>query len=153
MSIQERIASLGIEIPRASKPVANYVGARKIGNLVYISGQLPVENGQLKYVGKVGKDVAIEDAVKAAELCALNVLSQLSAILSNDLDSIKSCVKLGIFVNSVPEFTEHPVVANGASDFIVKTLGDVGIHARAAVGCSSLPKGVSVEVEAIFEVC
>ena len=153
MSIQERLTSLGIEIPRASKPVANYVGARKIGNLVYVSGQLPIENGQIKYIGKVGKDVAIEDAVKASQLCALNILSQLSAILSNDLDSIKSCVKLGIFVNSVPEFIDHPIVANGASDFIVQVLGDIGIHARAAVGCSSLPKGVAVEVEAIFEVC
>jgi enamine deaminase RidA (YjgF/YER057c/UK114 family) len=152
MSVQERILELGIEIPRASKPVANYVGARKVGKTVYISGQLPIEDGKLKYVGKVGKDISVEDAQKAAELCALNILSQLSAIVSNDLDTIESCVKLGIFVNAIPEFTDHPTVANGASDFIVKVLGNAGIHARAAVGCGSLPKGVCVEVEAIFTI-
>lgn len=149
-SIQERIQELGIEIPMASKPIANYVGARKVGKIIYISGQLPIQDGKLKYVGKVGKDVSLEDAKKAAELCALNVLSQLSAIVSNDLDAIESCVKLGIFVNSTPEFEDHPTVANGASDFIVKILGSAGIHSRAAVGCVSLPKNVSVEVEAVF---
>jgi enamine deaminase RidA (YjgF/YER057c/UK114 family) len=152
MSIQERIQNLGIEIPQASKPIANYVGARKVGNTIYISGQLPIEDGKLKYLGKVGKDISTEDAKKAAELCALNILSQLSAILSSDLDAIESCVKLGIFVNATSEFEDHSTVANGASDFIVKVLGDSGIHARAAVGVSSLPKNVSVEVDAIFTV-
>ena len=152
MSVNERIKELGIVIPQAAKPIANYVGARKVGNRIYISGQLPLENGQLKYVGKVGKEISITDAAKAAELCAINILSQLSAILSSDLDSIESCIKLGIFVNAIPEFEDHSIVANGASDLIVKILGDSGIHARAAVGVASLPKNVCVEVEAIFVV-
>lgn len=152
MSTQERIHQLGIEIPRASKPIANYVGARKVGNIVYISGQLPIDGGTIKYIGKVGKDISTEDAVKAAQLCALNVLSQLSAIISNDFDTVDSCIKLGIFVNSTPDFQDHPIVANGASDFIVKILGDAGLHARVAIGCSSLPKGVAVEVDAIFKI-
>jgi len=129
MSINERIKELGIVIPQAAKPIANYVGARK-----------------------VGKEISITDAAKAAELCAINILSQLSAILSSDLDSIESCNKLGIFVNAIPEFEDHSIVANGASDLIVKILGDSGIHARAAVGVASLPKNVCVEVEAIFVV-
>lgn len=152
MTTQERIQNLGIEIPQASKPIANYVGARMVGNMVFISGQLPMKDGKLQYLGKVGKDVSTADAAKAAELCALNIVSQLSSILSGDLDSVQSCVKLGIFVNSTPEFEDHSVVANGASDFIVKIFADKGLHARAAVGTPSLPKNVSVEVEAIFTV-
>ena len=152
MSINERIKELGVIIPQAAKPIANYVGARKVGNRIYISGQLPLENGQLKYLGKVGKDVSVQDAAKAAELCAINILSQLSAILCNDLDSIDSCVKLGIFVNAVADFEDHSTVANGASDLIVNILGNAGIHARAAIGVGSLPKNVCVEVEGIFTV-
>lgn len=152
MSVKDRLQEMGIEIPMASKPIANYVGARKVGNIVYVSGQLPLDNGTLKYLGKVGHSIAVEDAKKAAELCAINILSQLSAILSSDLDSIESCVKLGIFINATPEFEDHSIVANGASDLIVKVLGNAGLHARAAVGCSSLPKNVSVEVDGIFTI-
>jgi enamine deaminase RidA (YjgF/YER057c/UK114 family) len=152
MSIQQNILELGIEIPQASKPVANYVGARKLGNTIYLSGQLPVENGQIKYIGKVGKSISEADATKAAELCALNILSQLSAILSGDLDSIQSCVKLNIFINAIPEFENHSLIANGASDFIVKVMGDKGIHARSTVGVASLPKNVAVEIEGIFTI-
>lgn len=152
MSVQERMQSLGIEIPQAAKPIANYVGARKVKNTVFISGQLPIKDGKLQYIGKVGKDISTSDAVKAAELCAINVISQLAAILSNDLDSIEMCIKLGIFINTVPDFEEHSVVANGASDFIVKVFADAGLHSRVAVGVASLPKNVAVEVEAIFTV-
>lgn len=152
MSVQERIQSLGIEIPQAAKPVANYVGARKIKDVIFISGQLPIKDGKLQYIGKVGKEISAVDAVKAAELCAINVISQLSAILSGDLDSVESCIKLGIFVNAVPEFEDHSAVANGASDLIVKVFADAGLHSRAAIGVASLPKNVAVEIEAIFVV-
>jgi enamine deaminase RidA (YjgF/YER057c/UK114 family) len=152
MSIQEKLQELGIEIPQAATPIANYVGARVVKNMVFISGQLPLKDGKLQYVGKVGKEISTSDAVKAAELCAINILSQLSAILSNDLNLVESCVKLGIFVNAIPEFEDHSIVANGASDLIVKIFSDAGLHARAAVGVGSLPKNVAVEVEAIFTI-
>ncbi len=152
MTTQERIQAIGIEIPQAAKPIANYVGARIVKNMVFISGQLPMKDGQLQYIGKVGKEVSVQDAVKAAELCTINILAQLSSILSNNLDSVESCVKIGVFVNSTPEFADHSIVANGASDLIVKIFADAGLHARAAVGVASLPRNVSVEVEAIFTI-
>jgi enamine deaminase RidA (YjgF/YER057c/UK114 family) len=152
MTTQERIHEIGIEIPQAAKPIANYVGARIVKNMVFVSGQLPMKDGQLQYIGKVGKEVSVQDAVKAAELCTINILAQLSSILSNNLDSVESCVKIGVFVNSTPEFEDHSIVANGASDLIVKIFADAGLHARAAVGVASLPKNVSVEVEAIFTI-
>ena len=152
MTTQERIQELGIEIPQASKPIANYVGARIVKNMVFVSGQLPMKDGKLHYIGKVGREVSTADAVKASELCAINIISQLSSILSNDLNLVESCVKLGIFVNAIPEFEDHSIVANGASDLIVKIFADTGLHARAAVGVASLPKNVAVEVEAIFTV-
>jgi enamine deaminase RidA (YjgF/YER057c/UK114 family) len=152
MSINEKLKEMNLTIPQTAKPIANYVGARKVGNMVYISGQLPLENGQLKYIGKVGKEISVEDASKAAELCAINILSQLSAILSSDLEQVESCVKLGIFVNAIPEFEDHSVVANGASNLIVNIFGDSALHSRASIGVGSLPKNVCVEVEGIFTV-
>lgn len=152
MSIKEKLSSLGIELKEPAAPVANYVGYVKSGNVVFISGQLPLQNGELKYVGKVGVDIGVEDAKKAARLCAINILSQLKLACDGDLDKVTKCIKLGIFVNAEPNFKDHPVVANGASDIMVEVFGDLGKHARAAVGSGSLPKGVSVEVDAIFEI-
>lgn len=150
--IEQKLKSLNITIPEALAPVANYVGFVKTGNQVVISGQLPVENGQLKYVGKVGSEISAEDAKKAARLCALNIISQLKSACDGDLDKVVRCVKLGVFVNAEPNFTDHPIVANGASDLMVEVFAEKGKHARAAVGSGSLPKGVAVEVDAIFEI-
>lgn len=150
--ITEKLKSLNITIPEALAPVANYVGFVRTGNQVIISGQLPIENGQLKYVGKVGTEISAEDAKKAARLCALNIISQVQAACGGDLDKVTRCVKLGVFVNAEPNFTDHPTVANGASDLMVEVFGDLGKHARAAVGSGSLPKGVAVEVDAVFEI-
>jgi enamine deaminase RidA (YjgF/YER057c/UK114 family) len=151
-TINEKIESLGIKIPQASAPVANYVGFVKSGNQIIISGQLPLEDGKIKYVGKVGGDVSVEDATEAAKLCAINIIAQLNLALDNDLEKIKKCVKLGIFVNAIPEFTDHPKVANGASDLIVEIFQEKGKHARAATGAGSLPLGAAVEIDAIFEI-
>jgi enamine deaminase RidA (YjgF/YER057c/UK114 family) len=150
--IEEKLKSLGIIVPSALAPVANYVGFTISGNQVFISGQLPVENGDLKYVGKVGSTVSVDGAKKAAKICALNLISQLKSACDGDLDRVLRCVKLGVFVNGDVDFTDHPIVANGASDFIVEVFGDAGKHARAAVGSGSLPRGVSVEVDGIFEI-
>ncbi|WHA05579.1 RidA family protein [Candidatus Bandiella numerosa] len=116
-----------------------------------MSGQLPMEEGRVKFTGKLGENIAIEDGVEAAKLCALNIVAQLKSAVGS-LDKVKRCVKLTGFVNSASDFTSHPQVINGASDIIVKIFGDKGKHARAAVGVSSLPLGASVEVEAIFEI-
>ena len=150
--IEEKLASLGITIPQAAAPVANYVGFVKTGNQVVISGQLPLENGELKYVGKVGSQISAEDAKKAARLCAINLISQVKSACGGNLDKVARCVKLGVFVNAEASFTDHPAVANGASDLMVEVFGDAGKHARAAVGSGSLPRGVAVEVDAIFEI-
>ena len=150
--IDEKLKSLGITLPAAAAPVANYVGFVKSGNVVFVSGQLPLENGQVKYVGKVGSEISADDAKKAARLCAINLLAQLKSACNGNLDNVVRCVKLGIFVNGDANFTGHPAVANGASDLMVEVLGDAGKHARAAVGSGSLPLGVAVEVDAIFEV-
>ena len=150
--IEEKLASLGITIPQAAAPVANYVGFVKTGNQVVISGQLPLENGELKYVGKVGSQISAEDAKKAARLCAINLISQVKSACGGNLAKVARCVKLGVFVNAEASFTDHPAVANGASDLMVEVFGDAGKHARAAVGSGSLPRGVAVEVDAIFEI-
>ena len=150
--ILEKIQSLNISLPKPATPVANYVGYVKSGNMVFISGQLPIKDGKLQFIGKVGKEISIEDATKAAQLCTINILSQLNDACENNLDKVKKCVKLGIFVNGIEEFADHPNVANGASDLIADIFGNKGKHARAAVGSGSLPFNVSVEVDAIFEI-
>lgn len=149
---ESKLNSLGITLPTPAAPVANYVGFVKSGNQVFISGQLPLENGELKFKGKVGSEVSVEDAAKAAKICAVNILAQLKSACEGDLDRVVRCVKLGIFVNGDANFTDHPKVANGASDLVAEVFGDAGKHARAAVGSGSLPFGVSVEVDAIFEI-
>lgn len=152
MSVDAKLQTLGITLPTPAAPVANYVGFVKSGNVVFISGQLPLENGKLQYVGKVGSEISADDAKKAARLCAINILAQLKVACEGNLDRAVRCIKLGIFVNGDANFKDHPAVANGASDLMVEALGDAGKHARAAVGSGSLPFGVSVEVDAIFEI-
>lgn len=150
-SIQNRLKDLGITLPTPAAPVANYVGFVRAGNMLFISGQLPFENGAL-VKGTLGKDIAIEAAQAAAKLCAIGLLAQANVALGGDLSKIKRCVKLGAFVACTSDFTDHPKVANGASDLMVAVLGDAGKHARAAVGVPSLPLGAAVEVDAVFEV-
>ncbi|MFN4143208.1 RidA family protein [Aestuariivirga sp.] len=150
--IDRRLAELGITLPEAAKPVANYVPWSRTGNLVFISGQGPIENGKVAYPGCLGVDVSLEDGAKSARLCALNVVAQLKDACGGDLDRVKRIVKLVGFVNASPSFKDHPKVINGASDLMVEIFGDKGRHARSAVASPSLPMGISTEVEAIVEV-
>jgi enamine deaminase RidA (YjgF/YER057c/UK114 family) len=150
--IDSRLAELGITLPTPAVPVANYVGFVRTGNLVFTAGQVTLKDGKFEYIGKVGKEISLEDANKAARLCAINILSQVRAACDGDLDRVKRVVKLVGFVNAVPEFTDHPKVINGASDLMVEVFGDAGKHARSAVGSGSLPLNVAVEVEAVVEI-
>lgn len=152
MTIKENLEKLKIKLPMPVAPVANYVGFNISGNHIFISGQIPIQDGEVKYIGKVGSKINVEEAAMAARLCAINILSQLNLALEGDLEKVKKCVRLGVFVNAEANFTQHPAVANGASDLIVEVLGDRGRHARAATGAVSLPRGVSVEIDAIFEI-
>jgi enamine deaminase RidA (YjgF/YER057c/UK114 family) len=151
-TIASRLEELGITLPTPAKPVANYVAYTVSGNLVFISGQVPYGPDGLEYQGKVGADLTTEDGVAAARLCAINILAQLRAALDGDLERVVRCLKLGGFVNAVPDFADHPAVVNGASNLMVEVLGDRGRHARFAVGAASLPLNVAVEVDAMFEV-
>ncbi len=149
--IDARLAELAIELPDPPAPAANYVPYVQTGKLVFIAGQVPLVGGTAQYVGKVGGDFSVEEGAKCARLCAINVLAQLRAACGGDLDRVARCVKLGGFVNCAPDFTGQPQVVNGASDLIVEVFGEAGKHARFAVGAPSLPLGVAVEVDAIFE--
>jgi len=150
--IDKRLAELGINLPEAAKPLANYVPWVRTGNLVFISGQGPIEGGKVLYPGALGKDVSLEDGAKSARLCAINVLAQIKDAVGGDLDKVKRVVKLLGFVNATADFKDHPKVINGASDLMVEVFGDKGRHARSAVASPSLPMGISTEVEAIVEV-
>jgi enamine deaminase RidA (YjgF/YER057c/UK114 family) len=150
--IDARLKELGITLPEAPLPAANYVPFAQSGNLVFIAGQIPMEGGKPQFIGKLGREFKIEDGQKAARLCGLNVIAQLRAAVGGDLDRVKRCVRVGGFVNSTPEFTDQPQVINGASDLFVQVFGDAGKHARAAVSANALPRGVATEVEAIFEI-
>lgn len=150
--IESRLKELGITLPTPAAPVANYVAYTISGNMVFISGQVTIGPDGLEYQGKIGADLTVEDGVKAARLCAINILAQVKAALDGDLERISRCLKLGGFVNAVPDFTDHPTIINGASDLMVDVLGDRGRHARFAVGAGSLPLNVAVEVDAIFEI-
>jgi enamine deaminase RidA (YjgF/YER057c/UK114 family) len=150
--IDDRLAELGITVPVPAKPVANYVGWVRTGNLVFTAGQVTLADGKFLYQGKVGTEISADDAQKAARLCAINIIAQLREACGGDLDRVKRVVKLVGFVNGVPDFTEHPKVINGASDLMVEVFGDKGRHARSAVGAGSLPLNVAVEVEAIAEI-
>jgi enamine deaminase RidA (YjgF/YER057c/UK114 family) len=150
MSIEARLAELGVTLPDAPAPAANYVPYVIAGNLVHVSGQISADaNGQIK--GKLGAGMSVEDGAAAAKACAISLLAQLKKACDGDLSRLKRVVKLVGFVNSTPDFTDQPKVINGASDFMVAALGDAGRHARSAVSAASLPFGVAVEIEAIFE--
>lgn len=151
-NIASRLREMGVSLPAAVAPGANYVPTVRSGNLLFIAGQVPVRDGKLEFVGKLGAGLSVEQGRQAARLCAINILAQVAAALDGDLDRVVRCVRLGGFVNAVPEFTEQPQVINGASDFIVEVFGDSGKHARTAIGAGSLPRGVAVEVDAIFEI-
>ena len=150
--VDARLRELGIEIKEPAAPVANYVGYVKTGDLVFVSGQVTLKDGQIQYQGKLGADISLEDGQAAARLCAINIVAQLKAACGGDLDRVQRIVKLGGFVNSTPEFTDQPKVINGASDLMVEVFGDKGRHARAAVSAGSLPLGVAVEVDAVVEI-
>ena len=150
-NIDARLAELGIELPEAAAPVANYVPVVRTGDLLFVSGQVTVWNGEFKYVGKVGDAFSVEDGQAAARLCGLNVIAQVRAALDGDLDRVRRVVKLGIFVNSASDFTQQPQVANGVSDLMVDVFGDQGKHTRFAVGVNVLPLDVAVEVDAVIE--
>jgi enamine deaminase RidA (YjgF/YER057c/UK114 family) len=149
-SFDQRLASLQITLPTPPQAVANYVPYVIAGNLVIISGQLPLKEGKVAFKGKVGQDLSLEEGQAAARLCAINILTQLKMACDGDLARVKRCVRLGGFVNCGAEFIEHPQVINGASDLMVDVFGDIGRHARAAVGVNALPLGAAVEVEATF---
>ncbi len=151
-SIDARLAELGITIPEAAAPAANYVPTVVTGNLLFISGQLPNENGKVAVTGIVGSEVDVAGAQRAAELCAINIIAQAKAALGGDLSRIKRFVKLTSFVASAPGFTEQHIVTNGASNLIANIFGDAGKHARSAVGLAALPFNGSVEIEAIIEI-
>ena len=149
--ITTRLAELGIDLPEPSAPAANYVPYVASGNLVFVSGQLPVWNGDFRFIGKVGADFSLEEGIEAARLCGINLIAQARDAAGGDLDRIKRVVKLGGFVNAGPDFTDHPKVINGASDLMADVFGEAGKHARFAVGAVSLPLGVAVEVDGVFE--
>lgn len=151
MDIAARLKELGIVLPAPAKPVASYVAFVRTGNLISVSGQISMTADQA-FKGRVPDLVSLADAILAARLSGINILAQLNAALKGDLNRVRRIVKLGGFVNCTAEFTDHPKVINGASDLMVEVFGDKGKHSRAAVGASSLPLGVSVEVDALVEV-
>ena len=151
MSFEEKIKELKIELPEAKAPVGSYVATKITGKLLYVSGQISMSsNGEL-IKGKVGKDLNTVEGYNAAERCGLSIVAQVKKTCEGDLSKVKSCIKLTGFVNSTEDFTEQPKVINGASDLIGSIFGEAGMHTRAAVSTNSLPLGVSVEVDAIFE--
>ena len=151
-NIDARLKELGIEIPAAPAPAANYVPFIVTGNTVVVSGQLPMVAGEITSSGQCGDSVSVDEGYAAARVCAINLIAQVKAACDGDLSRVKRVVRLGGFVNSTPDFTDHPKVINGASDLMAEVFAEAGKHARAAVGVASLPFGVSVEVEGTFEI-
>ena len=151
MSIQEKIEKLGINLPTAADPVGSYVASKISGKFLFISGQISIDDKGNLIKGKIGKDLSTEEGYEAAKRCALNIISQVKKACNNDLSKVKSCIKLTGFVNSTDNFIDQPKVINGASDLLSLIFGDLGTHTRAAVSTNSLPLGVSVEIDAIFE--
>ena len=150
--IEQKLKELGITLPQPAVPVASYVPFVVVGDMVYISGQLPVLDGKMQYQGKLGADISIDDGASAARLCALNLIAQLKSACGGDLNRVARCVKLTGFVNGVDGFADQPKVMNGASNLMVDVFGELGKHARAAVGTNSLPFNVCVEVEGVFQI-
>lgn len=151
MSFEEKLKQLGIELPELPKPLGSYVPFVRTGNLVFISGMLPLENGKLLFAGRVGERVSLDEAVQAARRSAINAIAVLRSAIGH-LDSLKRCVKVTGFVASAQDFTDQPKVLNGASDLLFEVFGEAGLHARAAVGVHILPMNSPVEIEFIFEV-
>jgi len=150
--IETRLVELSLDLPKAASPVGNYVAYVVTGNLVFVSGQLPLVNGELKYKGKVGVDVSLEDGQAAARACAMNLIAQVRAACDGSLDRVRRVIKLGGFVNSNADFTQQANVINGASDLMVQVFGEAGKHARAAVSSPTLPLNAAVEIDAVFEI-
>ena len=149
---EKNIKDFGLTMPEIPAPIANYVPFKIIDSLMYISGQAPIKNGVMQYTGKVTQDISIEEGVKAAELCCVNIIAALKKGVDNEWDRLDTFVKLGGFVNCLNNFTDHPKIINGASDLLVKIFGDKGRHSRFAVGSNSLPMNISVEIEAIIKI-
>lgn len=149
--VEQKLAEMGITLPEAPAPAANYVPFVQVGDLLYVSGQIS-KDGDTLITGKLGADMTTPEGAAAAKVCAINLLAQVKAACGGDLDRLTRVVKLGAFVNSTPDFIEQPQVVNGASDFLGEVLGDAGKHARAAVSSPSLPLGVAVEIEGVFQI-
>ena len=150
--IEARLRELGVALPEPAAPLANYVPFTTSGGLVVVSGQIPMREGGIAYTGKLGAEVSVEDGQAAARLCLVNVLAQLRAACGGDLDRVTRVVRLGGFIAAGPDFTQHAVVMNGASDLAVEVFGEVGRHARTTIGVPSLPGDAAVEVEGMFEI-
>ena len=151
MNYDDKIKELKIILPEAKPPVGNYVATKIVGKMLFVSGQISIDENAQLIKGKVGKELDTEAGYNAAKRCALSIIAQVKKACDNDLSKVRSCVKLTGFVNSTDEFTDQPKIINGASDLIAAVFGDAGMHTRAAVSTNSLPLGVSVEVDAIFE--
>ena len=151
MNFEDKIKELQIELPEAKAPVGSYVATKIVGNLLYISGQISMNSKGELIKGKVGKDLTTDEAYKAAKRCGLSIVAQVKKACGGDLSKVKSCIKLTGFVNSTEDYIEQPKVINGASDLIASIFGEAGMHTRAAVSANSLPLGVSVDVDAIFD--
>ena len=152
MGIEDSLKKLNIQLPKAPDPVGSYVASKISENLIFISGQVPFDSSGNLVKGKVGKELNLEQAQNSAKLCALNLLAQLKKVCNGNLDKVKGCVKITGYVNSTDDFTDQPKVINGASDLISEVFGEIGKHTRAAVSVNSLPLGVPVEIDAIFEI-
>ena len=152
MNIENKLKELNIELPNAPDPVGAYVAFKKINNLLFISGQLPISNDGKMIKGQIGKDLTLEDGQKASKLCVINILAQVKKALNGDLNNIKNCVKITGFVNSTDNFKDQPKVINPASETLSAVFGDKGKHARVAISSNSLPLGAAVEIDAIFEI-
>jgi len=152
MNIENKLKELNIELPNAPDPVGAYVAFKKINNLLFISGQLPISKDGKIIKGKIGKDLTLEEGQKASKLCVINIFAQVKKALKGDLNKVKNCVKITGFVNSTDDFKDQPKVINPASETLSTVLGDNGKHARAAISANSLPLGAAVEIDAIFEI-
>jgi len=151
-TITERLAAMGIDLPEAAPPAASYAPYMRAGDMLYISGQLPIVDGKVAFIGHLGRQVDVETGKRAAAACAINILSQISAALDGDLERIVTLIKIQGFVASAPDFTKHHLVVNGASELLAEVLGERGQHARAAVGMAALPLNAAVEIDAVVEI-
>ena len=150
--ISENLKKLNIELPNAPVPVGSYVAYKIVGKILYISGQLPIDNNGKNIKGKIGKDLTLEDGQKAAKLCVVNILAQAQKALGGDLNKVKNCIKITGYVNSTDDFVDQPKILNAASETLAGIFGEPGKHTRVAVSANSLPLGIAVEIDAIFEI-